>query len=363
MSTSKIAQRETLVWYAFFVFSAMSFGCSTTTTGVHVDPQATEIEAKKQREFAARDYLTNSVRIGQISYPLLKAASVFCDEKQRSGVGIEVANKYMFPKDLHGTVWDMWELGDELVVVGVAENGPADVAGLRFGDRIVQIGDDQVKSGRRAADNFLARMRSDAGEKELRFVVDRRDETVEVTLAPEVICDYNILLSMDDTVNAFADGRNLIVTTGMARFASTDYELSIVLGHEIAHNAMGHIDKQRGNATLGSIFDIAAAAAGVNTQGAFGNIAARAFSQEFEAEADYVGLYIVARSGMPVDRAPDFWRKMAVAYPSSIKKTHGATHPTTPERFVALEEASREISAKLEMGDELEPNYKRDKEQ
>jgi predicted Zn-dependent protease len=83
----------------------------------------------------------------------------------------------------------------------------------------------------------------------------------------------------------------------MMRFAN-DAELVGVLGHEIAHNAMGHIEARKKNALLGgllgAILDVAAATQGVNTQGQntanFMAAAARAFSQDFEREADYVGM-------------------------------------------------------------------------
>ena len=54
-------------------------------------------------------------------------------------------------------------------------------------------------------------------------------------------------------------------------------------------------------AGVGLVFDILAAVAGVNTGGDFMRIGAEAgagaFSQDFEAEADYVGVYLMARGG------------------------------------------------------------------
>jgi predicted Zn-dependent protease len=37
----------------------------------------------------------------------------------------------------------------------------------------------------------------------------------------------------------------------MLRFTGKDDELAVVVAHEIAHNAMGHIDAKKKNATLG----------------------------------------------------------------------------------------------------------------
>jgi hypothetical protein len=39
------------------------------------------------------------------------------------------------------------------------------------------------------------------------------------------------------------------------------------------------------------------------------------FSQDFEREADYVGMYLLARSGRQVAGAAGFWRRMAQESP------------------------------------------------
>jgi predicted Zn-dependent protease len=81
------------------------------------------------------------------------------------------------------------------------------------------------------------------------------------------------------------------------------------------------------------------------------------YSQDFESEADYVGLYVVARAGMPIDNAPRFWRRMgSQVAPGAI--SHGTTHPPTAQRFVALEAAVAEIKAKQAAGQPLLPNEK-----
>ena len=108
---------------------------------------------------------------------------------------------------------------------------------------------------------------------------------------------------------------------------------------------------------MGLAVDILAAMAGVNTQGAFmkmgSNMGGGAFSQSFESEADYVGLYIMANAGVDYHAAAHFWRRMAVAHPDSIE--HAKTHPSTAERFVAMKKAVAEIDGKLAAGESLKP--------
>jgi len=75
---------------------------------------------------------------------------------------------------------------------------------------------------------------------------------------------------------------------------------------------MGHLDKKKTNHMLGTIIDLAAAANGVSTRGTFANMGAKAFSQDFEAEADYVALYYMNAAGLPLEGSANFgdkWRQ------------------------------------------------------
>jgi len=145
-------------------------------------------------------------------------------------------------------------------------------------------------------------------------------------------------------------------------FTSTDDELALVIGHELAHNSMRHIDAKRLNAMGGLFLDILfAVLTGVDSGGAFSQAGAQAYSQEFESEADYVGLYFVERAGYEIKDAAYFWRRMGVKHPSSIAKNHAASHPSTPERFVSIEDTVNEINQKINVGTELMPNIDKEK--
>jgi hypothetical protein len=180
----------------------------------------------------------------------------------------------------------------------------------------------------------------------------------------EGVCPFGVIVQRDDALNAAADGSKIYIATAMLRFASDD-ELSAVLAHEIAHNAMRHRDaKVRnmiGGALLGAVADIAiAAAGGGNTGGRMteegAKAGAQAFSQDFEREADYVGLYILAWAGRPVENASAFWRRFAVENPTGI--VFAKRHPTTAERFVRLEQWAREVNRKLASGEAFGPEMK-----
>lgn len=165
-------------------------------------------------------------------------------------------------------------------------------------------------------------------------------------------------------INAFADGKKIYVTKPMMRFASKDDELALVLAHEYSHNIMGHISSQKQNMVLGAIagalIDGLAASRGYNTQGDFTKIGAEAatlsYSKAFETEADYVGMYILARAGRNYKSAPELWRKLSLKQPDAIYIS--TTHPSNPERFVLMEKVVQEINQKKKLKEPLLPNLK-----
>ena len=77
-----------------------------------------------------------------------------------------------------------------------------------------------------------------------------------------------------------------------------------------------------------------------------------AFSQALEMEADHMGLYIVARAGMPIEDAPRFIERLGAIAGSNIQ-VH--THPTSVARVAALTRSVREIKDKRAAGLPLTP--------
>jgi len=202
-------------------------------------------------------------------------------------------------------------------------------------------------------------------------IIRAGSDLCEQMTPPGSYCVYEVVLDQqtaderaDIGVNAYADGQKIVVGSGMMHFAKTDEELALVISHEYAHNIMGHVSSQQLNTMAGSILglvvDVAIASQGYSSEGAFQNIGSSmgqlSYSAEFESEADYVGLYIMARAGFRIERAADFWRRMGGLNPESI--THGQTHPTTPERFIGVQKTIEEIRYKRAHNMPLLPDFR-----
>lgn len=179
-------------------------------------------------------------------------------------------------------------------------------------------------------------------------------------------CQFGIKFAPTEKgINAHADGNDVVVYPGLIDFARNDNHLAFVIAHEFAHNILAHIASQQQNVTggtlLGTLLDIGAATQGYDTGGTFGKIGGQAgllrYSQGFEEEADYVGLYILARAGYKIEDAPDFWRAMSAANPESIYGSRVSTHPSNATRYIAMNKAIAEINAKKAAGQPLIPNF------
>ncbi len=114
---------------------------------------------------------------------------------------------------------------------------------------------------------------------------------------------------------------------------------------------MGHTDATMRNMVLGGLLGLAVdLAVGVEEDDDrsatvdFLEAGAQAFSQDFEREADYVGAYIVARAGYPLDGLPHIWRRLASVNPDAI--SYAQSHPTTAERFVARKLVAVQVDAR-----------------
>jgi Zn-dependent protease with chaperone function len=296
-----------------------------------------------------------------VAFPILAANAELCAAKGKTAAktGLQTVSHEIFPRDYQGTARRILGTERALLVAGVAPGSPAAQAGFKEGDLLLSAGRITVSEANNALSTFTEEINKiSAAGIPIAVRIRRNGTEMDLTVVPIATCDYGYSIDQKNDVNAYADGRRIVFHAGMMRFANTDEELATVVGHELAHNLMGHIDSKRGNEALGLLADILFAGFGVNTQGAFANMAGKAYSQEFETEADYVGLYMMARAGFDIRNAASFWRRMGVEYPSSIRTNHASSHPSAPYRFVSLDKTVEEIERKKAAGLPLRPEMK-----
>jgi hypothetical protein len=333
---------------------------SPTTQPIKVDEAANQAEARLQNELALEGLINDELRLKRIASDIKMKASSLCGELVEYDLGVYALSQDMLPRQFRGAANTLYQIDKKPKVLLVYPGSGSEEAGIKNGDEIVSINNWLLPAGEASAKLINEKLEAFLKDgKPLELKIARGSEEINLSLFPRKQCAFPVLLNGSDQLNAFADGKNVFIARGMMRFTQDDTELALVVSHEMAHNSMLHMKAKTTNYVLGSVLDILiAATTGVNTQGTFGNIAASRYSQEFEAEADYVGLYMMAAAGKNIDSAPKFWRRMAAAHPTGIEADYSSSHPSTAYRLLALEETVKEIKLKQETGTSLTPEMK-----
>ena len=165
---------------------------------------------------------------------------------------------------------------------------------------------------------------------------------------------FTIKVVDSDEVNAFAlPGGFFYVNSGLILAADEEAELAGVMAHEIAHVAARHIARQntRGNwaniATIPLIFVGGGVGYAVRSAAGIGlPVTFMKFQRSFEAEADYLGLQYMYKSGYDPQAFVAFFEKLQAKEkkkPGTLARAF-SSHPQTPDR---IEESQKEIATIL----------------
>lgn len=345
--------------------------CVTTQTQIPVVAGSDiAVEQLKQKAMAFERDERMYARLYNVALPILEASAELCEDKVRHEFGVTVADRSEINRDFRDGFEERYGAGKRPLITIVARGTPAFESGLVRGHQVLAVNSEETKDGRNSAN----RLRDDIEDAQedmtpLSLTVTKDGVTRDVTLNGTATCDYGIQIQPENVINAYADGKNIIFTEGMMRFADSDEELATVVGHEIAHNIMGHIQSRRTNAIIGGLLgvliDSAAASQGADTNNTYTNLGmnlgATLFSVDKEKEADYVGLYLMERGGFDSSDVANFWRRMGAENPGSIERSGMPfldTHPATSERFLALLAINKEIMDKRAAGEPLVPNMR-----
>jgi predicted Zn-dependent protease len=174
---------------------------------------------------------------------------------------------------------------------------------------------------------------------------------------------FTIKVLDDDSVNAFAlPGGFFYVNTGLILAADNEAELAGVMAHEIAHVAACHVARENTRGQLASLASIplifVGGGIGIAAQEAAGlalPMTFLKFSRGFEAEADYLGLQYMYKTGYDPQAFTAFFEKiesLEKKKPGTLSKAF-ETHPQTPDR---IEKSQEEIETLLPG----QPTYKVD---
>ena len=156
--------------------------------------------------------------------------------------------------------------------------------------------------------------------------------------------EFNLI--QDPQVNAFCmPGGKIVVYEGLMKLVSSDDELAVVVGHEVAHAVAKHSNErlsqqvmaQYGANILNSLVSDKSAAVQYGMM--------LPFSRKHESEADYMGLVFMTMAGYNPDVAVGFWQKMSAGSGGSVPEFM-STHPSDATRIADIRKELPGIKAK-----------------
>lgn len=305
-----------------------------------VSTQAVDIEA------GLRLLQAGDLQVASIAYRLAAANGELCAQTGPiSGLVLHELGQY--GGDYRLAAARLFALDSAPGISGVIPGSPAEQAGLRANDTLLAINGIELAAtpDRRRRGSYdamaatLARLDAALAAGPAALTIARGTKRLEARLIPAKGCAYRVQLLPDPAKDAGSDGRQISITTGMATYAQSDDELAVVIAHEMAHNALRHPARLR------------EAGVGGGLARHFGRNAAKV--RDTEREADYLGLYMMARAGYDMEAALRFWQRYGRATDLGIFSD--PTHPRWRQREAALRLAADEIARKRERGERLIP--------
>lgn len=329
-------------------------GCGVTA----VQPEATPARphaapvdgAAAARAAAAREALGQMAglqdRLYKVAAPLLINNAELCKTQARNLLGFTAKNKYSYPGDYADAAQSALGYGDRLQVSGVLAGSGAARAGLRKGDGLVAADGQALPVGPHAEPQAAAVLGPLAAARASLSMTVERNHAYEVVNVPVTrACAFRVELGNADNINAYGDGQRVMLTRGMIHFAQSDEAIAYVMARDMAHNILGHVATLRSAATVGSVIDNLASVR-PDLSMLIGGAGIRPMPPEMDAAADRLALYLLARAGYNIERAPGFWQRLAEQYPSSVLNGYTANHPATAQRIAAIGQTIADIKAK-----------------
>ncbi len=263
---------------------------------------------------AAAPPLTPEARVATVSYHLQTRAADLCSE-------LSPMASFLIADEQNASV---------SVIV---PDGPAAQAGLRAGDVLVAI-NGKPTAGANVADLIDAAL--DAGKVSVLLADQRR-----LSFTERKGCGFAVGVQAENSLDAYADGTSVAVASGVVDFSTTDDELAIIIGHELAHNILKHRDKlDAAHIPRGLLSVLAKNAARI---------------RQTEEDADVMGLYLMARACYDIGKAPVFWERFGAR--TGMGVFSDGTHPRTRARVALARATIATIRAQQAKGEPLVPHF------
>lgn len=180
-------------------------------------------------------------RLSNVVWRLRLAAGETCPRSSgQTGITIDHIGAYN-PGD-RAALQILFAMGESPQIAAVAQGSPAAQAGLQVGDLLLAIdGRPAAQVVAEAPDSALVSQEVEralerpAGSDALTLLIERAGKVAEYKVVPWFVCAAVFVIRTDMGIEAYSGDGQVAISTGVIRFARTDDELALVVGHELAH--------------------------------------------------------------------------------------------------------------------------------
>ncbi len=256
------------------------------------------------------------------------ANAALCPQKSPiSGMSLHALSQYRVSQRAAAAA--QFALRSRVGVAAVAPGSAADRAGLKAGDMIYVVDGRETptvdeNAGYTPVGQVEAMIDAALANAPAELEIMRPSGVEErIELTGEAGCASRVQIIAGGAINAAADGNYVQINAAMLDFATSDDELAVIVGHELAHNILRHV-------------------------------ALKIPSKRAEYAADRLGVWLMARAGYDVDAVVPFWTRFEKRTNAGIFAD--GTHPSPKKRLAAVAKAVAELKAQRAAGKPLIPS-------
>ena len=329
----------------------------------HKPEKRLEISEVHKEEWVAetRKWLRDSDRLESVSFRVLTKGIDYCKTLDHTApyLGVHFWSNQQLQPEWREVALSKLNLGSEPQISLVVPSSPADSAGLKAYDKIMEVNGVATQT---VPDTLKMINETAATGNPATFTIQRGDERQMISVTPIMACKSRVAMVIDNAINTAADGEAIQITRGLLHFAESDEEIAVIVSHQLAHNARKH---QRTNTVVGVLGGILGGAVGMAgdlglglltggtfVSGAFteagwvaGKSMAGGTSVSQLKQADQDSLHLMAIAGYNPDSALFFWNRMSEKAGGGAPIELLSTHPSDATRIANLKRLIPETKA------------------
>ena len=135
--------RERLMLKKIFLLTAITLICSSCEAPTTITSRGLDSDNEKEKAImqgiALETYYNRVEKLNNIAWPILSSSLDFCKKNIADTIGIEVISLNEIDKNYRNAASEKIGLTNEPQILYVVESSPADIAGLKKKDKIIEI--------------------------------------------------------------------------------------------------------------------------------------------------------------------------------------------------------------------------------